>query len=123
MNRQEMTEQLEWSTGWGYPTFGQQASWDSDSPGPGKSDLKSVVSVTGPPDKYTDDELAQLVAFSQQRTTEYDAENRYRRGANVVIVDKSYWANGLWMVKRLLWQRGYPWHSSLEGAIGYMEGK
>jgi hypothetical protein len=123
MTRDQLIEEIMWNDGgygFGIPSFGSRMLWALDTPGPDKPDLPSIVMVCSPTDKYTDDELRLLLAFSREKTAEYDRMFRIRRGANLVIFDKPTYMNGKWMRKRLTWEFG-PMHSdTLEEAIEHM---
>jgi hypothetical protein len=94
-------------------------AWAMDSPGKGKPDLKSIVAVSGPPEKYTEEELKELVAFSKRMTADYDRMFIYRRGANMVCIDKT--PDGRWMRKRLTWEIGAFYSDTLKEAIAVFE--
>ena len=122
--RQEMIEELEWNSGgygFGICEIANSMLWAMDRPGPDKPDLKSIVAVSGPPDRYTDDELEKLVALSRRVTARYDEMFRYRRGANLILIDKPKESNGKWLRKRLSWNRGPMYSNTLDEAIEIME--
>lgn len=77
-------------------------------------DFPSIVAITGPAEKYTDTELQTLADVSDALTASYDERWIVRRGANLWIVDKAeYNTEHPWMVKRLSWEYGYPFHETL----------
>lgn len=122
LSREEMVEKLMWNsggTGFGICSFASELLWQMDQPGPDKPDLISVVAVGAPPDNYTDEELAKLVAFSEERTARYDKMFRYRRGANLIIIHKTE-DGQRWLRKRLSWDRGQMYSPTLEEAIAVM---
>ena len=121
MNRQEMIDSLMWNSGghsFGICSFANSMRWAMDAPGPGKPDLKSIVAVSGPPEKYTDEELEKLVKFSQEATAHYDEMFTCRRGANLILFDK--FDNGCWLRKRLSWEYGPMFSDALDAAIAVM---
>jgi hypothetical protein len=123
LTRQEMIDRLEWNGGgygFGVCAFAGMMSWALDEPGPNKPDLKSIVAVSGPPAKYTDEELTKLVTFAESKTARYDAMFRVRRGANLVLFDKREF-DGKWMRKRLTWDMGPMYSDTLDDAIAVME--
>jgi hypothetical protein len=118
-----MIEKLMWSeggTGFGICSVGASLIWALDRPGPDKPDLKSVVTVHGSPDDFTDEELAKLVEFSEERTARYDEIFRWRRGANLILIGKPSHMQGKWLRKRLTWDHGPMYSDSLEEAIEIM---
>jgi len=120
MSREELIARLQWNSGGsGLGSIAGIMSWAMDHPGEGKPDLKSIVAVSGPPEKYTDEELVELVAFSDKKTAEYDEMFRYRRGANLICIDKT--ADGRWMRKRLTWEMGPFFSDSLGEALTIFE--
>lgn len=126
LSRQEMIGKLEWNRGgygFGICSVASSMLWAMDAPGPGKPDLKCIVAVSGSPEKYTDEELAKIVVFSERVTAKYDTMFRYRRGANLILLDKSSDLNSeiKWMRKRLTWTQGPMWSDTLDEAISVME--
>jgi len=121
-SREEMIGQLMWhDSGDGIPTHAGLMLWAMDQPGPDKPDLQSIVSVKGPPEKYTNEELATLLEFSERATARYDEMFSCRRGANLILFDKPEYWNGAWKRKRLTWDRGPMTSPTLEEAIAVME--
>ena len=113
LSREELIKELMWNiggNGFGICSVANSLSWALDRPGPGKEDLPSVVLVNAPVERYTDTELRWLVAFSQYVTAKYDNRNRWRRGANLIIIGKPERDDGYWLRKRLSWDHG-PMHS------------
>lgn len=105
LSRRQMVEKLQWNRGgygFGICEVAMSMMWAMDRPGPGKSDLKSVVAVSWPPKRYTDQELKKILAFSERITADYDKMFQWRRGANLVLIDKL--GDGRWLVKRLSWK-------------------
>ncbi len=125
VSRQELIAKLEWNqggTGFGICSFAMAAIWAEDRPGPDKPDLKSIVAVNGPPDKYTDEELAKIVAFAERKTAAYDQMYRWRRGANLILINKHDTGIGtLWLRKRLSWDHGPMYSATLDEALEVME--
>jgi hypothetical protein len=122
MSREELIARLQWNgggCGFGLCGVANAMSWAMATPGKGKSDLKSIVAVSGPPEKYTDEELKELVAFSDRRTTDYDRMFPYRMGANLICIDKT--EDGQWMRKRLTWEMGPMFSDTLTEAIAVFE--
>lgn len=106
--REELIEKLEWNSGgygFGICSFASSMMWSMDAPGPDKPDLKSIVAVSVPQDKYTDEELQKIVAFSERQTARYDQMFRWRRGANLILLDKQ--RDGGWMRTPFLGIRSY----------------
>lgn len=126
MTREAMIAKLMWNAedagfGFGICSVGASMAWAMDAPGPNKPDLPSIVLIGGPPDKYTDDELAKLVAFSEQATADYDSRFRYRRGANLLCINKS--GDGRWLRKRMTWEIGPMYSITLDHAIAVLARK
>lgn len=124
LSRQEMIDKLEWNSGgygFGVCSFANSMLWAMDTPSSEKSDLKSIVAVSGPPKKYSDEELEKIVAFSERVTARYDKMFRYRRGANLILLDKPSFADGKWMRKKLSWTEGPMYSDTLSEAIAFME--
>lgn len=120
MNREEMINRLQWNDGGmghGICTVASSMIWAMSRPKEprGADDLKSVVAVSGPPTKYTDEELATLVQFSDERTAKYDAMFYWRLGANLICINKL--DSGCWMRKRLSWESGLMVSPTLQEAI------
>lgn len=91
---------------------------------PATHDLSSIVAITGPASKYTDDELRTLADVSDALTAAYDELFTERRGANLWIVDKDdQFSPKRWMVKRLTWDHGYPRHATLKGMLDWLAEK
>ncbi len=83
-------------------------------------DIPSIVAITGPAEKYTDTELQTLADVSDALTAAYDERFTERRGANIWIVDKvDYNEERPWMVKRLTWNYGYPFHATLADMLDW----
>lgn len=124
MNREEMIEQLQWNsggTGHGVCAVANSFLWSTSRPKHprGDDDLKSIVAVSGPPDKYTDEELQKLVAFSERRTEDYDRRNGRRMGANLIYINK--YGENKWLRKRMSWDIGSMFSDSLDEAITVFE--
>jgi hypothetical protein len=132
MNRQQMIDKLQWNDG-GYSGGGFESmmAWAMAEPRSREEDLKSIVAVTGPPDKYTDEELEKLVGVSDRITADYDTRWRIRVGANIWIVDKidltafrsetNPHLTYTWLRKKLTWERGLMHSDTLDEAIKIME--
>ena len=120
--REGMVNSLVWNSGgYGFGIMPVAASmiWEMDVPGPDKPDLQSIVAVSGPQEKYTDEELAQIVEFARKATEQYDKMFKYRRGANLILFDKV--RKDMWLRKRLTWTVGTMYSNSLDEAISFME--
>jgi hypothetical protein len=118
MKRAEMIKKLMWNqggAGFGICSFGNAMIWAMDEPGPNKPDLISTVAISGDPKKYTDEELAKLLDFSQKQTARYDAMFNVRRGCNLIVFDKR--EDGMWLRKRLTWEFGPMYSRTLDEAI------
>lgn len=115
-----MIKQIEWNEGgmgFGLCAVASSLRWSLARPNEprGADDLKSVVAVSGPPSKYTDEELAALVEFSAERTAKYDEMFNWRLGANVICINKL--DSGCWMRKRLSWEYGPMSSPTLQEAL------
>lgn len=124
MTREETIERLLWNDGgmgYGVCAVASSMMWAMSKPKEphGADDLKSIVAISGPPEKYTDAELATLVAFSDRRTADYDRMFKWRLGANLICIDKM--DNGCWFRKRLSWQMGPMASETLDEAIAVFE--
>lgn len=109
MKRQELIDHLQWNDGGmghGVCAVASSMMWAMNRPKEprGADDLKSIVAVSGPPKKYTDEELAALVEFSDAQTRKYDEMFSWRLGANLICVNKL--SEDAWMRKRLSWEHG-----------------
>lgn len=124
MNREELIAKIAWSEG-GYRVDSMFMAFLPQPKEPrGADDWPSVVFVHGPADKYTDDELATLLDFSQRRTAWYDERFNWRVGANFILIDKPEYMVGSpnpWMSKRSSWDRGNWHHPTLEAALRSFE--
>lgn len=121
MSKEELIARIMWNSGgcgFGISRIANIMSWAMDRPGEGKPDLKSIVVVSGPPEKYSDEELRELAAFSERATADYDRMGIYRRGANLICFDK---VDGRWMRKRLTWEVGPFFSDTLKEAIAVLE--
>ena len=76
---------------------------------------KSVVAVSWPPEKYTDEEIQKLYKFSVAETERYDKRVKTRVGANLIVFDK--YEDGQWLRKRLTWEIGEMTSETLNEAI------
>ena len=120
MNREQCIQGIEWlspdsGTGLGICAVAALGLWAMTDVAP-DDDLKSVVVVKGPPEKYTDEELTKLFAFSQAYTTYYDTMFTQRHGANLIIFDKRDW-DGAWLRKRMTWNQGPMYSKTLDEAL------
>jgi len=115
MTREQMVEKLFWNVG-GY-NFGQCAMlrWFTQRPSPDTPDLKSVVLVSAPADKYADDELAKLVEFSERASAIHDGLRRWRLGANLILLDKL--DENCWVARYMSWESFPVSYPTLEAAI------
>lgn len=122
MSREELIARIVWNSGgcgFGLCGMANTMSWAMDRPGKGKPDLSSIVAVSGPQEKYTDEELREIAAFSERATADYDKMFSYRRGANLICIDKT--TDGRWMRKRLTWEIGPMFSDTLKEAIAIFE--
>lgn len=120
ISRDDLINRLQWNDGGmghGICTVASSMMWAMSRPKEprGADDLKSVVAVSGPPAKYTDEELAALVEFSDERTAKYDAMFNWRLGANLICINKL--SDGAWMRKRLSWESGPMMSPTLREAL------
>ena len=93
-----------------------------DEPGPDNPDFPSVARVARPPELYTDDELASLVAFAARQTAEHDRLYAYRRGANLILLQKVVTPDDTyWLRSRLCWLQPPQWQHTLDEAIARLE--
>lgn len=129
MNREELESQLMWNGGgggFGLCSVASSFAWALDTPGPDHPDLTSIVAIGEPKEKYTDDELKKLIEFAKFKTKDYDKMFRYRRGANLVIIDK--WDRTIsdkkpeyvWLRKRMSWEFGAMFSPTLDEALNFM---
>lgn len=122
--REELIAQLDWNeggTGFGLCTFGNSMIWRSQRPKHprGADDLKGIVAVSLPKEKYTDEELLKLVEFNKRITADYDKYCGYRLGANLICIDKTEFGN--WLRKKMSWEYGPMFSPTLDEAIKFME--
>lgn len=118
MTRDEMIAKLMWNQGgmgYGVCTTGMMAIQNSMRPQSKEDDWISIVAVSGPPEKYTDEELEKLVAFSEAQTARYDKIFNYRMGCNLICINKV--DSGSWMRKRQSWEYGSMFSETLDDAI------
>ena len=121
MTRQAMESRLTWNSG-GYSLSGMAGLTWGLIDGP---DIPSTVAVSGPPSRYTDDELSKIVAFAEWQDARYDKLFRVKRGCNGILFDKLDWLSTRpvrWMVKKFTWESGYESHATLDDAITWMRG-
>ncbi len=114
----ELLKRFVWNDGgygFGVCAIGNSLIWGSDRPGPDKPDLPSTVFLCGNPAKYTDEELAKLTEFADEQDRRYDEMFHWRRGCNAILFDKV--EAGRWMRKRLTWQYGPMFSTTLDEAI------
>lgn len=122
--REELIGRLEWNNGgMGYGICAVAGMMLNllDKPGPGHPDLKSIVIVSTPAEKYTDEELERLVQFSDFMTADNDKRWKIRRGANFICISKI--ENGRWMRKRTSWQFGVMFSETLDEACKVFESR
>lgn len=120
--RKELEAALMWSTGYGYGicSVGNMMMAALSHPDEKNPDWPSVVTVSSPPEKYTDDELRKLVEFSKERkerTERYDRMFNYRMGANLIVLDKMDGQDGRWLRKRQSWYMGPMFSQTLDEAL------
>jgi hypothetical protein len=117
--RAALVERIMWNsggTGFGLCRLAGMMLHQMQRPDP---DWKSVVAISGPPEKYTDEELEKLADFSDRHTARYDQIFNVRAGANAICIDKVN--HNCWMRKRMSWEYG-PMHSTtLDQAIEVFE--
>jgi len=123
-DRQLLIDAIEWlspdsGTGMGVCAVANAFAWAIANVAP-EDDLKSVVVVKGPSDKYTDEELAKLLAFSCAYTAYYDEMFTQRMGANLIIFDKREF-DSAWLRKRMTWDQGPMYSKTLDEAIAVFE--
>ena len=124
MNREEMAAKVLWNTGGhglGICSVAIGALWGMDTPSAERPDYPSMVAVNGNPEDYTDEERIKIVAFSERVTAHYDKMFNCRRGCNLIIIGKPTTPDGKWFRKRLTWQYGPMYSSSLDEALKVME--
>jgi len=124
LSRKEMIDKLLWNSGgygFGICSSANSIMWAMDQPKPGKPDLKSVVAISGPPKKYTNEELKKILAFSERKTARYDEMYRFRRGANLILINKETDFRVRWMRKKLSWTQGPMYSETLDEALAVME--
>lgn len=122
MSRQELIDKLMWNDGGmglGITSVATVFMLNSVTPKRKEDDWKSVVAISGPPEKYTDDELEKLVAFSDRRTARYDTIFNCRMGCNAICINKV--ADNRWMRKRMTWEIGPMFSDSLDAAVEIFE--
>jgi hypothetical protein len=124
-SREELAAQVIWNSGGsglGICRVANALIRAMDRPGPNNPDYPSIVAVSDPQEKYTDEELTLIVEFAQRATAKHDEMFRFRRGANLILFDKEEW-NGrtLWMRKRLTWEYGPMFSPTLVEAIASMD--
>jgi hypothetical protein len=120
MNRKELESKIMWNgggTGFGICRVGNMMAWELQPPA--KPDLLSIVAVGLPKGKYTKEELTKICIFSERATKDYNTRNRYRRGANLICLDKR--EDGKWLRKRMSWTMGGFFSDTLDEAIAVME--
>lgn len=124
LSREELVGRLEWNSGgygFGICSVASSMLWAMDRPGPDRPDLKAIVAVSGPAEKYTDEELEKIAAFAERVTARYDRLCSIRRGANLILLDKRDDMGGRWMRKRLTWTMGPMYSDTLDEALAAME--
>ncbi|KND51229.1 MAG: hypothetical protein ABA06_02875 [Parcubacteria bacterium C7867-001] len=122
LSRTELIGKLMWNEGgygFGIPSLANSMAWGLATTGPDRPDLPSVVAVSGPPEKYSDDELAELTAFSERRTKHYDSYFKQRLGANLIVIDKL--SDNSWLRKRMSWESGPMYSTTLKDAVAVFE--
>ena len=123
--RKALENQVLWNSGgYGYGIC-RMAGMDffgSMRPGPDRPDWPSIVAVSGQREKYTDEEIEKIAAFSKRVTANYDKVFSWRMGANLIILDKqvmelSEGTNVSWMRKRQSWEYGAMFSPTLDEAL------
>lgn len=123
MSREELIARLMWNsggTGYGVCQVAGAMLWADDRPTPERPDWISVVAISGPPEKYTDEELQILVDFSEEATRRYDTRWHWRRGANLICIGKDPFSSSgpvSWMRKRMSWLYGPMYSATLLEAL------
>lgn len=115
--RQSLIDQIMWSdggSGWGICAIGNMMMAQQS-----KRAMKSIVSLQGSPDEYTDEELGKVVEFSKVR------DERHRlicgeilMGDNVIVLRKM---GSKWLRKRMTWNIGPMFSDSLDEALEFMK--
>lgn len=122
MNRQELIEKLMWNdggVGLGITPIATSFMLNLMKPKSKEDDWKSVVAVSGPPEKYTNKELQKLVDFSERRTAIYDEMFSYRMGCNLIHINK--YDENTWLRKRTSWDMGPMFSKSLDEAMSVFD--
>jgi hypothetical protein len=125
LKREGLTKQLMWNSGgFGYGICEVAGMMIQEMMVPTKEnpDWISVVAISGPPTKYTTEELKKLVEFSKKETARYDKLFRWRMGCNLIFINKedNYKGGHIWFRKRQTWQYGPYWSDTLDEAITVM---
>lgn len=120
----ELVARVEWFSGgggFGLCRVANMMAWEMDRPdkSSGKGDLVSIVAVGLPKEKYTIEELRLIAGFADRVTARYDRLFGFRRGANMILIDKM--SDGRWLRKRLSWTEGSMVSDTLADAIAVME--
>lgn len=118
MRREEIIEEIQWGSGTSCSDIGTFVSWALDVPSSTRPDIKSVVMVNGPSEKYTDEELEKIIEFSKKQTEYYDKLFRYRRGANLYVLGKT---DGGWLRMQQSWRIGPFFSETLDEAIDFLK--
>lgn len=106
MTRDEMIDWLQWAEGgYGFGTHrvGNVAVWSFDENELAGSAFKFEVGVVGPPEKYADEELEELVCMSMSEMLRFNSTSLQRRGGSVVLFDK---IDGAWIRRYMSWTKG-----------------
>lgn len=119
LSREALVEELMWNeggNGFGICEVGNQLRWALERPGPDKPDLKSIVLVNVPAEKYTDTQLRWLVLFSRHVTAKHDEVCKRRMGANLIVIGKEQ--EDRWLRKQLTWTMGPMYSKTMLSAMG-----
>ena len=117
MTRKELIQRLSWNSGgmgYGVASIGMQLAMRMS----GKT-IPSIVVVSIPQDKYTDEELSKLVAFSEKMTEDF--KRRFGGpllGDNCICLEKM---EGCWMRKKLTWECGPMTSPTLDEALAVFD--
>ena len=121
MDRNEMVKKILWlsdrsGASFGVTSFASMAIWDES-----EEELKSVVAITGPSNKYSDEEIQKLYKFSVERTKKHDKICRSRIITDMIIFDKM--SPDFWYRAKMDWNVGSLVSETLDDAIAFFTRK